>query len=91
MCVTDIHTNANRNCDSVADSYANTYTECYPNGDSDTYNYAQCYPNGHSYSYGKAHSYCQAQHNTEATPQSAAAPNAVITAQSSEFRMNSSV
>ena len=80
MCVPNIHTNTNGNCDSLADSYPDTQrdTNSYSYGYSDDYGYGYCHCNSYSYRYGHCHgetnAYREAPRNAEATSYSAATP-----------------
>jgi hypothetical protein len=82
LCVANIHTNTNCNCDSLADSYPDTQrdTNSHLYGYSDDYGhgYCHCHCNSYSYRYGHCHgetnAYREAQRNAETTSYSAVTP-----------------
>ncbi len=67
-------------------SYTYEYAQRYANSPSYCYEHGQCYVNSYPYSYGQANADCPASRNTETTPDSAAAPEPVITGSVVNFR-----
>ncbi len=74
------HIQAYANCDAYSYSYTYEYAQRYANCNS------YCYVNSYPYSYGQAYADCPASRNTETTPDSAAAPESVITGSVVNFR-----
>ncbi len=79
-CDSKCHIQAYANCDAYGYSYTYEYAQRYANCNS------YCYVNSYPYSYGQAYADCPASRNTETTPDSAAAPESVITGSVVNFR-----
>ncbi len=85
-CDSKCHIQAYANCDAYSYSYTYEYAQRYANCNSYCYEHGQCYVNSYPYSYGQANADCPASRNTETTPDSAAAPESVITGSVVNFR-----
>jgi hypothetical protein len=67
-------------------SYTYEYAQRYANSPSYCYEHGQCYVNSYPYNYDQVNADCPASPNTETTPDSAAAPESVITGSVVNFR-----
>jgi hypothetical protein len=85
-CDSKCHIQAYANCDAYSYSYTYEYAQRYANCNSCCYQHGQYYVNSYPYSYDQVNADCPASPNTETTPDSAAAPESVITGSVVNFR-----